>query len=136
MKTHDYSNGQLAKDYFRVSTINVPDVEYQLAAKNWIRNCKENLSKIYQKEGNLDTLKIPNFPKIITLQAKGLLELILKEGIEQTERLMTEKANSKMRISAKISRLSPLVNNSIRTKKTSDENNPFFERAVRLYEQD
>ena len=49
---------------------------------------------------------------------------------------MTEKANSKMRISAKISRLSPLVNNSIRTKKTSDENNPFFERAVRLYEQD
>ena len=133
MQEKQYTNEELAKDFFRVATIQVASFDYYLMLKKAIARYKCNIQDLYQKEGNLDKLAIPIL-KRKTSFSKRILESILEKGVEETEKEITEERTSQARREA----TSPYHKYpSVKIKKTGWPEDDFaFDIAVKKYEKD
>lgn len=84
-----YTNIDLAKDYRRVWAKYASGEDFLdiLSREKKIRNSSMDIPQLFKKKGNLSALKV----KGVGIGTKKILELILREGAEKADRIITDK---------------------------------------------
>ena len=125
MEDKNYTNQELARDYFSVVAQYAWDLEPCHRQKKVIVGSNVDLSSFYQEHGSLNELRV----KGIGTKTKEILELLLEKGVEEARRLFREERIDKMQSNQWSGR-------SRKVSKAVDDVPPSWDGAVRRYEGD
>ena len=125
MEDKNYTNQELARDYFSVVAQYAWDIDRYREQRRLISESGIDLISFYQEHGGFKELKV----KGIGPKTKLILELLLEKGVEEARRLFREERIDKIQSNQWSGR-------SRKVSKAVDDVPPSWDGAVRRYEGD